>query len=189
MRYNLIVICLLTFFLESYSQEKYITRDGFVEFISETDIETIHPTSNQLSCIFDINKSNIAFQIKMISFRFEKALMEEHFNEKYVESEKFPTSTFIGKLEVLEEGMYRDVSSSDYLDGKDIQVRASGDIKIHGINKHIIAYGSMKSINNMIHLESDFDLLIEDFRINIPSIVRKNISETVNVRLKVELNR
>ena len=81
------------------SQEKYISRNGSIQFIASTPLETIDPINNHVSCILDTENGNIVFQVKMISFKFEKALMEEHFNEKYVESEQFPKATsFLGPL-------------------------------------------------------------------------------------------
>ena len=160
------------------SQEKYISRNGSIQFIASTPLETIDPINNHVSCILDTENGNIVFQLKMISFKFEKALMEEHFNEKYVESEKFPKATFQGNIKDWNTGL---------LDGEKHMVIAIGNIKIHGVEKEIRVNGNIKKMNNYILISSNFDLIIADFGIKIPRIVRDKISETVKVVVDMNL--
>jgi len=161
----------------SFSQ-KYISRNGSVQFNASTPLETINPINNYVSSVFDSENGEIVFQMNMISFKFEKALMETHFNEKYIESEKHPKSTFTGKIKNW---------NSDFLDGNRHNVIAVGTITIHGTEKEIEVKGSLKKNNKNITIDSDFELIISDFEIKIPKLVRDKISQKVKVEVNINL--
>ena len=174
-----ILLLSLTFFsFFSFSQEKYISRNGQIQFIASTPLETIDPVNNHVSCVLDTENGNLVFQMKMISFKFEKALMEEHFNEKYVESDKFPKSTFVGKIQNWDDFNWN---------GTEQNIVVKGKITIHGIEKEIIVKGVIETSKSTIFLSSSFDIIISDFDIEIPRLVRDKISETVKVEVNVTL--
>jgi polyisoprenoid-binding protein YceI len=169
----------LTFFsLFSFSQEKFISRNGQIQFIASTPLEIIDPVNNHVSCILDTENGNLVFQMKMISFKFEKALMEEHFNEKYVESDKFPKSTFVGRIQNWDDFNWN---------GTEQNIVVKGKITIHGVEKLIIVKGMIGTSKSTISLSSSFDVVISDFGIEIPRLVRDKISETVKVEVNVTL--
>lgn len=162
----------------SFSQDKYITRNGKVQFNASTPLEAINPVNNHVSCILDSETGKIAFQLKMISFKFEKALMEEHFNEKYVESEKYPKSTFVGEI----------INWNELDWSKEKQnVRARGILTIHGVNKEIEVLGIINLKKHDIEITSEFSVLISDFDIRIPRLVRDKISEEVKIKVEMSL--
>jgi len=174
-----ILLLSLTFFsFFSFSQEKYISRNGQIQFIASTPLETIDPVNNHVSCVLDTENGNLVFQMKMISFKFEKALMEEHFNEKYVESDKFPKSTFVGRVQNWDDFNWN---------GTEQNIVVKGKITIHGIEKEIIVKGVIETSKSTIFLSSSFDVIISDFGIEIPRLVRDKISETVKVEVNVTL--
>ena len=175
---NILLISLTFFSFLSFSQEKYISRNGQIQFIASTPLETIDPVNNHVSCILDTENGKIVFQLKMISFKFEKALMEEHFNEKYVESDKFPKSTFVGQIQNWDNFTWNGIE-------QDVVVK--GKITIHGIEKEIIAKGVIEASKSTISLSSSFDIIILDFGIKIPRFVRDKISETVKVEVNLTL--
>ena len=175
---NILLISLTFFSFLSFSQEKYISRNGQIQFIASTPLETIDPVNNHVSCILDTENGKIVFQLKMISFKFEKALMEEHFNEKYVESDKFPKSTFVGQIQNWVDFTWNGIE-------QDVVVK--GKITIHGIEKEIIAKGVIETSKSTISLSSSFDIIILDFGIKIPRLVRDKISETVKVEVNLTL--
>lgn len=162
----------------TFSQDKYISRNGQVQFNASTPLETIRPVNNHVSSILDTRNGNIVFQLKMISFKFEKALMEEHFNEKYVESEKFPKSTFIGKI--------LDWDKIDW-DKEEQNVQTTGTLTIHGVDKEIQVSGIIRIFQNYIQLVSEFNVNISDFDIKIPKLVRDKISEKVEIYVDINL--
>ena len=175
---KILLISLSFFSLFSFSQEKFISRNGQIQFLASTPLETIDPVNNHVSCILDTENGNLVFQMKMISFKFEKALMEEHFNEKYVESDKFPKSTFVGKIQNWDDFIWN---------GTEQNIVVKGMITIHRIEKEIIVKGMIGASKSTISLSSSFDIIISDFDIEIPRLVRDKISETVKVEVNVTL--
>jgi len=175
---QILFILLISASTFAFSQDKFITRNGKVQFNASTPLETINPVNNHVSCILDTENGNLVFQLKMISFKFEKAMMEEHFNENYVESEKFPKSTFIGTIQNWEDFIWN---------GNDQNIVVKGKISLHGVEKVIIAEGTINTSKTKIDLSSYFDLTISDFDIEIPKLVRSKISETVKVEVNVTL--
>tara|TARA_B110000438_G_scaffold288074_1_gene321084 strand:- start:262 stop:804 length:543 start_codon:yes stop_codon:yes gene_type:complete len=177
MNKNIITLLFVLYSVSSFSQ-KYISRNGFVQFNASTPLEIINPINNHVSSVFNSENGEIVFQMNMISFKFEKALMETHFNEKYIESEKYPKSTFIGKIKDW---------NSNLLDGENHNVIAVGTITIHGIEKEIEVKGSIQKNNSKITIKSDFELIILDFEIKIPKLVRDKISKKVKVEVNINL--
>ena len=100
---QLFILTLLTLMILPLSAQKYMTRNGYIGFFSHTPVEDIKADNNQVASALDTGTGEIVFQVLMKSFHFEKKLMEEHFNENYVESEKFPRSTFEGNISNTDE--------------------------------------------------------------------------------------
>ena len=177
MNKKIITLFFVLYYMSSFSQ-KYISRNGSVQFNASTPLETINPINNYVSSVFNSENGDIVFQMNMISFKFDKALMETHFNEKYVESEKYPKATFIGTIQDWNFNM---------LDGNNYNVTVSGNITIHGIEKEIEVKGYIQQNNNNITINSNFSLIISDFNIHIPKLVRNKISKKVNVEVNINL--
>lgn len=177
MNKKIVTLLFMMYSVSSFSQ-KYISRNGSVQFNASTPLETINPINNYVSSVFNSENGEIVFQMNMISFKFEKALMEIHFNEKYVESEKYPKSIFTGKIKNW---------NSNFLDGKNYNVIAVGIITIHGIEKEIEVKGFIQKNNKNITINSDFGLIISDFEIKIPKLVRDKISKEVKVEVNINL--
>ncbi len=166
---------------KGYSQ-KYMTKNGFIKFYSETPIETIQADNRQVNSALDIQTGDFVFKILMKSFVFEKALMQEHFNENYVESDKFPNATFQGKvagisgIDLTREGIY--------------EVTVEGDLTIHGVTRKITEKGTFTvKAGDKIHGASKFMVKPADYDIKIPSTVMKNIAETLEVTVDIELSK
>jgi len=170
----LFTIIFLTEF--SYAQSLYFTRNGKVNFFSKTSMENIDAVNNEVFSVIDMQKGEIAFAILIKSFRFEKALMEEHFNENYMESTKFPKATFNGKIvdfskvQLNKDGVY--------------PVEVSGDLTIHGVTKKISTEGRIKVVSGSISSQSNFILRVKDYNISIPSLVADKIAETIEVTVE-----
>jgi len=174
-----IIVTFLT--LSLHSQDKFMTRSGKVSFVSETSLETIVGTNNHVSCILNMNNGEIIFQMKIISFEFKKALLEEHFNEKYMESEEFPKSTFSGKIDNWEK--------INFEEGKIVDVLVSGTIEVHGVKKVITTNGTMQLNNGNINLLSNFSLTVADYNIKIQNAVKDVIAKSVDVSVNLNLKK
>ena len=162
--------------------QKYMTKNGNIKFYSETPIETIEATNNQVNAALDSQTGDLVFKVLIKSFQFEKALMQEHFNENYMESDKFPNSTFVGKVTNL--------SAIDFSKEGTYEATIEGDLTIHGVTKKISEKGTFTvKAGDKIHGISKFNVKPADYSIKIPGAVVKNIAETIEVTVDIELSK
>lgn len=153
------------------AQDKYFTKQGYISFYSHTPVEDIKAENNQVLSIIDFSTTEIAVTLLMKSFAFEKALMQEHFNENYVESDKYPKANFSGKIQNLE----------DILSGNNNVAEIKGNLTIKGITKPVIIESKVTIEKDTITLKGKFMVAVADYNIKIPAIVRKNIAEKIEV--------
>ena len=171
----------LTFFflmmpaLSCLAQQVYSCKQGTASFFSEALLENIEAHSNSINSFLNLSTKEIAFIIPMRGFKFEKSLMQEHFNEKYIESDKFPNATYTGKIN----GEINMKANGTY------QVTSTGTLTIHGVEKKVTQSGTMTIATNEMHLASQFLIAINDFDIKIPKLLFQNIADTVLVKLQV----
>ncbi len=160
----------------SYSQIYKSKKGGVkVSFFSETPIENI--SAENVAATALIIKDSIVFKIPNKSFIFPKPLMQEHFNENYMESDKNPYSTFRGqineKIDLTKEGTY--------------QVTSTGKINIHGIEKIVTLKGTLIVKGTEITINSTFDVKLDDHKIERPKVVMQNIAEVIKVKVEAQL--
>jgi polyisoprenoid-binding protein YceI len=171
----------LLFFLASLttlaSAQKYATRTGFVRFFSKTPMENIEATTHQASCIADIATGEVVAKILISSFQFEKALMQEHFNENYMESDKFPQASLKAKV----------TNTIDYASIKPQEVVLQGDLTLHGVTLPVTIKGNLQRKDQKLEATSTFMVKPADFNIKIPKAVVNNIAKEIEVSLKFEL--
>lgn len=157
--------------------QTFYTKAGYVRFFSETPMENIEAENQKLTVVMDAKTGKVEFAALMKSFEFEKALMEEHFNENYAESSKFPKATF--------KGMIQNFTSIDAM-GETVTVK--GTMSMHGVEKEIIVKGTLvKDSDGNYELNAEFPINPEDYDIEIPNAVRDNIAEEVAVTVKATL--
>lgn len=172
-----LVIVLVSFSTES---DKIITKNGSITFeASVPAFEEVKAQNNAVTCIVNTTNGEIAALALMRGFRFKIALMEEHFNENYVESSKYPKATFKGKIEDFD---LNKITSN----AKDYTI--NGKLTIHGKTKDISIKSKIKKVNKNINLVSDFKVNADDFDIEIPSVVSKKVSKNVAVSFNFDLN-
>jgi polyisoprenoid-binding protein YceI len=174
MKYLILLLLFLSLFFVS-SAQKYMTKNGYIGFFSHTPIEDIKADNNQVASVLDISTGEIVFQVLIKSFHFEKALIEEHFNENYLESEKFPKSTFKGKIVNFSEVDFTKNGKSD--------VTVEGELNIHNVTKKVTEKGTIEILPGGINANSKFIIAPEDYNIKIPAVVRENIAKTVEVNV------
>jgi polyisoprenoid-binding protein YceI len=160
------------------SAQKYFTRDGKVTFSSDAPMEKIEAVNNKVSSVFDTETGALEFAVLIKSFHFQKALMEEHFNENYMESTKYPKAIFKGKITNL--GSINLKTNGDY------RGAVQGDLTIHGITKPIQADAMLKVSDGTIHATSSFQVAVADYNIEIPKVVRENIAKIVQVNVTID---
>lgn len=162
----------------SYGQ-RYITKNGNIKFYSETPMETIEAYNKQVNSALDISTGDFVFKVLMKSFEFEKALMQEHFNENYVESDKFPNATFKGKI--------ANINDIDFATSGEYKVVVEGELTMHGETQNIQTTGTFQISDESINGRSVFTVNPEDYKIKIPNTVVQNIAEEIEVIVEVSL--
>ncbi|MBS1915497.1 MAG: YceI family protein [Bacteroidetes bacterium] len=172
-----IAIIFLVFAYSQYtSAQQYITRNGFIGFYSKTPLEDIKAENNQVYAAVDLSKKNIAFTLLLKGFIFTKELMQEHFNENYVESDKYPKANFVGS--------YSGNISADK-DGP-YKVMVKGALTLHNVTKNIEMPATLELHEGKLTGNATFSVKPEDFNINIPSLVRDKIAKEVTVSVKID---
>ena len=176
MRYLPLILALVFIFNTSASAQKYFTKSGNIKFFSEADLENIEATSDQVLTIVNTETGDMVFKMQIKTFQFEKALMQEHFNEKYMESEKYPDAQFKGvivdmdKLDLSKDGMY--------------DVTVKGELTIHGVTKTVEVSGKVGMKGDKLMTEAVFPVSLADYNVKIPGTVKDNIAEVVEVTVK-----
>ncbi|MGE5458401.1 MAG: YceI family protein [Methanococcaceae archaeon] len=158
--------------------QKYITRNGFISIYSETPVETIKADNNQVAGALDTSTGEMVFDVLIRSFHFERALMQRDFNENYMESEKYPKSTFKGKIVNL--------TDVDFSKSGTYKVNVKGDLTIHGKIQEINEPGTIEIANGNIGADSKFHLVPEDYDIKIPGVMRNKINQSMQVTVSMK---
>ena len=159
--------------LSTNAQEKMTTTNGIIYFEASVPLfEDVEAKNEAVNCYLNAKNGAILFVVPINMFRFERSLMEEHFNANYLESKKYPKATFKGLIEKFD---LKNIDSNEteyFIDGK---------ITIHGKSKNIRVNAKIKKVDKGIELQSNFSLNTDDFNIKIPFIIRSKISKKVNV--------
>ncbi|WP_435624864.1 YceI family protein [Flagellimonas sp.] len=154
---------------------RIITKQGQVSFFSHTSVEDIEATNNQVLNIVDFSSGEVAISMLMRAFVFKKALMQEHFNESYIESDIYPKCSFEGKILDLEQPLPAEQTKL-----------IKGLVTIHGVSKELEIKTKIENNENKISFSGTFNLQVADFKIKIPPIVAGNISKTIEVNFRFE---
>jgi len=163
----------------SYGQ-KFATKSGTIKFISKAQLELIQASSDKLQGIVDPSNNQFAFLIDMKTFQgFNSGLQRQHFNENYIESEKFPLAKFSGKL----------IEQVDYTQNGVNEVRAKGELDIHGQKQVRIIKAKITVNGNQISIEAQFLIPLVDHNITIPKIVNQKIATEIEVGVNAILIR
>jgi hypothetical protein len=150
--------------------QQYLTKSAEISFFSEAPIEDISAKNNKVSAVYDSETKQLVFQLNILDFIFPKPLMQEHFNENYLESDRFPKASFSGNI-----GKLNKVSI------------ATGTLKIHGESNEVDVKGSLVKSDDSVTIDATFTIQLKDYKIKIPKIVMYNIAEEIEVTVKAKL--
>ena len=165
--------------LSGFSQTKMITKTGKITFeASVPAFEEVKAKNESVTCVLNPSTGEIASLVLVKGFRFKVALMEEHFNENYLESDSYPKATFKGKIDNFEVSKLTAIAKEYTIKGK---------MEMHGKSKDMTITASIKKATDGIDIDSNFTINTDDFGIDIPSIVSKKVSKKVAVVLDVTL--
>ena len=177
MRIIFLAILFLMLSKNFFSQEIYKSSQTEISFFSEAPMENIDAVNKDGKALLNTKTNELVFVVTIIGFKFKKPLMEEHFNENYMESDKYKTAHFKGQI----------IGDVDYLKDGEYKVKAKGVLNIHGVDKEREIEGIITIKNGTIELNSSFDVNLKDHKIKIPKMVIKNIAETVLVKIQASL--
>ncbi len=156
-------------------EELFYTSSGKISFTSDAPLEVIKAGSDELSGILNLTDRSFSFSIPMSSFQgFNSSLQRTHFNENYLETEKYPKSTFNGKI----------IEEVDFKSPGTLKIRAKGKLHIHGFEQDRIIRCTIKIGPGVINVDAEFNVPLEDHDIAIPSIVQQKIAEFIDVRIQ-----
>ena len=173
-----LTVCLS--FADAYAQ-KYFTRNGNVSFYSDAALEKIEAHNTTAASVIDAESGKMEFAVLIKGFQFDKALMQEHFNENYMESSKYPKAVFKGSI--VDYDMEKLKADGEY------PVTVKGEMTIHGVTKEVEAEGTFVTKDGKVTANSNFDIAVADYDIKIPAVVADNIAKTVQVSVQLELEK
>jgi len=160
-----------------------MTRTGKIHFDATTKAspEKVEGKNNEVACILDEKTGDIRFQVLVKSFKFERQLMEEHFNENYMESDKFPKSDFKGTIANL--------SEVNFAKDGNYPVKVTGKMTMHGVTNELTASGTLMVKGNTVELKSKFSLKLADYKIEIPGAVADKIDKSATLTVESEMTK
>ena len=173
MKKIIITAVLLFSIIIEISAQKVYTKNGNISFFSTAPMENITADNNQVMSVLDTKAGDLLFSVLIKGFHFKKALMEEHFNENYMESNKYPKASFKGKI--------NNNDKVNYSVNGNYSVNVSGELTVHGVTQKVSAPGTISIKSGNVSAESKFIIKLADYSISIPGVVKDKISETIEI--------
>jgi YceI-like domain len=172
-----LILIMFGFGLNAHSQY-YLTQAGETSFFSETPMENISALNQKVGVVINPSTNDVAVKITITQFKFKNNLMEEHFNENYLESGKFPHATFKGKI----------TEKIDYTKDGEYAINVIGKLQMHGVTKEKIIIGKIIISKGTLIFIGNFDVKLVDFKIEVPSLVFTKVAESITIKNKYTLN-
>ena len=174
-----IITIALVFLINIYTnaQAKLFTKTGNISFFSKTNIENISARNNKVLAVWELASGKIEFSVLMKGFEFEKALMQEHFNEDYVESDKYPKAS----LKAVIENSNIIVLTTD----KNYTAKINGTLTMHGVTKEVSTTATIKVKAGVASATAVLTVLLSDYNIKIPAVVADNINKKIDISINI----
>ena len=177
LKLKFILFAFLMYFQFCNAQNRYFTKTGTIYFMSHTDAIDIDGTNKQVVSFLDIKTGEIVFGVLVKSFDFTLATASEHFNETYMESQKFPKASFKGTV--------KDIQKVDFTKPGKFDVVVEGALTIHGVTKDVSEKGTFEVRDNEIDAFSSFQVSISDYSITVPKLVEERVAKSVDVKVNM----
>lgn len=173
-----IFIYLPVLLLASYAlqAQKYFTRNGIISFTSKAPAETIHAENKQVLAVIDPATNQVAFNLLIKGFLFEKQLMQDHYNEEVMESDKYPKASFSGKI----------TDAVDLKQAGKYHVHISGQLTMHGVTKPLSAEADIAVSSGELKATCNFLVPYGDYNIKMPALLHNNIAKTIAVSVNID---
>ena len=174
------LLCLATTSMKA--QDKYFTKSGMVTIDATTDasLEVVHAVNRTARAVIDTKNGGVLFVVLMKGFEFQKALMQEHFNENYVESDKYPKAEFKGQVQ--------NISSVDFTKEGTYNVSVNGTLTMHGKSQPVETTGTLQVKSGKVVASCNFNVMLKDYDITIPGLVADKVSKTAKIIIDCALD-
>lgn len=161
--------------------QKYYTKSGQISFdaTSPSSPEKVEGVNRSATCVIDSKSGNMQLAVLMKGFAFERALMEEHFNENYVESTKFPKAEFKGEI--------KDIEKVDFTKDGTYTVKVKGKLTMHGESNDVETEAKIVVQGGKIKATADFVVKLADYKVSIPGLVADKVSKTAKISVVCSL--
>jgi hypothetical protein len=174
MKKILMILGVLVLLSNTSFSQLYVCENGKARFYSETPVENIEGISNSVISVVSILNNQVQYKIPMTSFVFKWSLMQDHFNENYVESGKYPNAIFKGKIN----------ESIDWTKDGTYDITATGVLSIHGVDKTITEKGTLTISKGTFTIKNSFPVMLSDYKVEIPNLVKDKIRERQDVTVE-----
>lgn len=172
---KIIVIVLISM---NMSAQKYFTKEGSISFFSKAPLENIEAHNEKATAVIDLETGDMEWAVLIKAFSFEKALMQEHFNENYMESSKYPKATFKGKFTDYNADLLQKDGSH--------KMTVTGELTIHGETQNISTPVTISRNGDGLSGKAEFSVKVQDYKIDIPSIVRDKIAKEIKITVEAD---
>ena len=173
---SLVTLCMLLVF-SAFSQARYFTKTGKISFYSKSSMENIEAVNTKVVSVWDVVGGQIEFAVLLKGFEFEKALMQEHFNENYVESDKYPKAVFKGVIEN---------SKNIQLTNDNVAtVKVNGTLTMHGVTNPVSTNAVITVKGGVVAASCNFSITLADYKISIPSLVAEKINKKIAIAVTI----
>jgi len=172
-----LVFLLSAFNFQEPNSEKFIINNSNITFYSYAPIENIEAKNTNAIGVVDFSTREFIIKIPMNKFDFPNNLMEKHFNDSYLETEKFPNCIFKGTLS----------KSNDELEIGTNELVAQGKLELHGISNDFQIPLNINIDTDSINIVSNFEITLDDYKIKIPKLLFKNIAEIIEIKVNATL--
>jgi hypothetical protein len=180
MNKNVFLLIAYVCFVHLANAQKFYTKNGATSFFSSTKLEDIKAENNQVTCVLVSQTGELQFSMLNKGFHFDKALMEEHFNENYMESNKFPKSTFKGAV--------AEIAKVNFTKDGNYPVSVKGDLTIHGVTKNITTTGNITVKGGKPTTATKFSIKLSDYGIKISNLHKNNIADNIEITVNCLLD-
>lgn len=172
------IICVCTLFLcmsESGAQNRIIARNAYIKFSSKTPLENIEAINKSGVSVIDKTTGQLEFSVLLKGFSFERVLMQEHFNENYVESDQYPKALF--------KGIIKDIQLINFAKKGKHSITVNGSLQLHGVTKEVTVKAFLNIQDELISADCNFIIVPSDYNIEIPGLVKDKIAKTVEISI------
>jgi hypothetical protein len=181
MRSHLLLFLLLAVAHSQVSAQKFFTKSGRIDFnaTAPSSPETIEAVNRTVTCVLDAATGQLQFAVLIKGFTFERALMQEHFNENYLESDKYPKAEFKGAI--------TNNSAVNYAKDGDYTVTVKGKLTMHGETRDVESSGKISVKGGKISASANFNAVLGDYKVAVPALVSDKVSKTAKITVACTL--